>query len=256
MGENPDNNDAGKTRESSRPIGRYLKYAIGEILLVVFGILIALQINNWNTDRQERKELYGYLRNIKNNLQSDLDLIAEIKEFRVSTKAFSQNFLEVAQKDEITIRDFELVGPGSSNNVFIDVYLKSQKSGFEALKASGYIGKLNGSELERSLNEYYYILDKVSDAEKSLNNTIETMENIAFEQDIRQQMIAINNLEDKEKYLSSHQEEIKKLLNHPSLTGANIRNVSTNDVIKSYERLELLALRIRSEIDRTIQIEN
>lgn len=31
---------------------KYLLYAIGEIILVVFGILIALQINNWNTARQ------------------------------------------------------------------------------------------------------------------------------------------------------------------------------------------------------------
>jgi len=38
---------------------KYLKYAIGEIVLVVIGILIALQINNWNNDRQEhnRKEI-------------------------------------------------------------------------------------------------------------------------------------------------------------------------------------------------------
>jgi hypothetical protein len=35
-------------------IGRYLKYAIGEIVLVVIGILIALQINNWNEDRKAR----------------------------------------------------------------------------------------------------------------------------------------------------------------------------------------------------------
>ena len=30
--------------------GKYFKYAIGEIVLVVIGILIALQINNWNED--------------------------------------------------------------------------------------------------------------------------------------------------------------------------------------------------------------
>ena len=34
--------------------GKYLKYAIGEIILVVIGILIALQINNWNEDRKRR----------------------------------------------------------------------------------------------------------------------------------------------------------------------------------------------------------
>ena len=32
--------------------GKYLKYAIGEIVLVVFGILIALSINNWNEDEK------------------------------------------------------------------------------------------------------------------------------------------------------------------------------------------------------------
>lgn len=42
-------NDRSKT--SSGKANRYFKYAIGEILLVVIGILIALQINNWNQDR-------------------------------------------------------------------------------------------------------------------------------------------------------------------------------------------------------------
>jgi len=36
--------------------GKYFKYAIGEIVLVVIGILIALQINNWNEDRKATKE--------------------------------------------------------------------------------------------------------------------------------------------------------------------------------------------------------
>lgn len=44
--------------------GKYLKYAIGEIILVVIGILIALQINNWNENRkidQKRKNYYNQL---------------------------------------------------------------------------------------------------------------------------------------------------------------------------------------------------
>jgi Family of unknown function (DUF6090) len=36
--------------------GKYLKYAIGEIVLVVIGILIALQVNNWNEERKSKKE--------------------------------------------------------------------------------------------------------------------------------------------------------------------------------------------------------
>ena len=57
----------GKTVNPALPAGRYLKYAIGEILLVVVGILIALQVNNWNQERKDRKE--GEL--IKQNIHDE-----------------------------------------------------------------------------------------------------------------------------------------------------------------------------------------
>ena len=41
---------------------KYFLYAVGEILLVVLGILIALQINNWNISQKERKEEIKILR--------------------------------------------------------------------------------------------------------------------------------------------------------------------------------------------------
>jgi len=44
-----------KLADDNKPL-KYMRYAIGEILLVVIGILIALQINNWNTSRLERIE--------------------------------------------------------------------------------------------------------------------------------------------------------------------------------------------------------
>jgi hypothetical protein len=63
---------------------RYLLYAIGEILLVVIGILIALQINNWNEWRKDRiKEeniLHDLAKNIEINIQTfqnDINLLEE-----------------------------------------------------------------------------------------------------------------------------------------------------------------------------------
>jgi hypothetical protein len=53
------------------PAGRYMRYAIGEIVLVVIGILIALQINNWNEERKTRIVTHEYLNNIKNDLLAD-----------------------------------------------------------------------------------------------------------------------------------------------------------------------------------------
>ena len=53
--------------------GKYLKYAIGEILLVVIGILIALQINNWNELRKEHKLETRILNEILTNLETDIE---------------------------------------------------------------------------------------------------------------------------------------------------------------------------------------
>jgi len=54
--------------------GKYFKYAIGEIVLVVIGILIALQINNWNESRKdvqrEIKMLFDLHNDIKNNIKN------------------------------------------------------------------------------------------------------------------------------------------------------------------------------------------
>ncbi len=53
--------------------GKYFKYAIGEIILVVIGILIALQINNWNESRKFQNEELNHLLELKSNLEVTLD---------------------------------------------------------------------------------------------------------------------------------------------------------------------------------------
>ena len=50
---------------------KYLLYAIGEVILVVIGILIALQINNWNEKRTEAKKAKDYLYEFQKDLASD-----------------------------------------------------------------------------------------------------------------------------------------------------------------------------------------
>ncbi len=54
--------------------GKYLKYAIGEIVLVVIGILIALSINNWNDVKKQRKKEVVYLTELKKGLENDLKI--------------------------------------------------------------------------------------------------------------------------------------------------------------------------------------
>jgi hypothetical protein len=57
---------------SEGKLSKYLQYALGEIILVVIGILLALQINNWNNERQQRMLEIKILNEIKSNLLLDL----------------------------------------------------------------------------------------------------------------------------------------------------------------------------------------
>ncbi|MGM5471326.1 DUF6090 family protein [Flavobacteriaceae bacterium LMO-SS05] len=52
--------------------GKYLKYAIGEIILVVIGILIALQVNNWNQSQKNRELSKLYVENFIKSVESDI----------------------------------------------------------------------------------------------------------------------------------------------------------------------------------------
>ena len=92
--------------KEGRPLQKYLFYALGEIALVVIGILIALQFNNWNEERQEKEELNTYLQHINNNLKSDLISLAEIRSFRDSSIQNSKNYLLLAKRENITPEEF------------------------------------------------------------------------------------------------------------------------------------------------------
>lgn len=74
---------------------KYLKYAIGEIILVVIGILIALQINKWNDYLKEREDEHLILSEIRDNLKYDLnDFESNIIHLKNKTTS-SKTLLEV-----------------------------------------------------------------------------------------------------------------------------------------------------------------
>lgn len=76
--------------QPASPAGRFFKYsryAIGEIVLVVIGILIALQINNWNENRKSRKQETLLLEGLQSEFQSNL-------------KTFDSVFVKHIRKEE------------------------------------------------------------------------------------------------------------------------------------------------------------
>jgi hypothetical protein len=108
---------------------KYFKYAIGEIALVVIGILIALQINTWNQARLERINEQNILKDLKVEFEanfSDLDrvlsqhqlILKELRELQVITKSKNYSNIHLDSLSNSLIKWFSFTDrPGASNNL-------------------------------------------------------------------------------------------------------------------------------------------
>lgn len=140
---------------------KYLKYAIGEIVLVVIGILIALQINNWNQNRIENEALRGYLKNIKSNIKNDLKQASDLNFVLDQLANNTQTFWDLKSKSNFTIADYRLT-EDHFNTLFNLEPFSPNMYGFETLKSTGYMGKLQDTDMETLLFSYYELAKQIN----------------------------------------------------------------------------------------------
>ena len=120
--------------DDKKPL-KYLRYAVGEILLVVVGILIALSINNWNEWQQQREKETIILYALKENLESNIQLlekkIKSIKRQKQSGELIYQLVKNGNTNELITPEDWHsaLINGG-------DLILSLE--GYESLKNNGF----------------------------------------------------------------------------------------------------------------------
>ena len=225
---------------------KYLLYALGEIALVVIGILIALQVNNWNEQRKEQKELDGYLSTISKNINRDLEQLETLVEYRRKSKAGSTVYMEFLDEELIPADVINEYYAEYWNHLAIfEMYFTPDRSGFEALKTSGFLGRLQGSELETELYKYYELIATVQQQETSLNDFVEIMEAELFKDNIIQKMIPLLS-----KGVESEADLalMQQLLRHPAAVGVNFRNSHLNTLFQSYETLQISGTLLREHI--------
>lgn len=146
----------------------YIKYAIGEIVLVVVGILIALQINNWNHDRQDKVSEQNFYANFKEQLVED---IYEIKGNIMYNNNYMKRFEYAVQiiEDNDRSRLDSLSQISMSLTKYSD--LGRQSNIYETLVNSGQIKLLNNADIIeeiRELEELYIYINKMEEIHKEV----------------------------------------------------------------------------------------
>ena len=147
----------------------YFKYALGEIVLVVLGILIALQINNWNEARKDDKALKEYLVKIRSNTLEDLQELDQISTGRTyiaeNCKKARKHILDKTEGQE----PFVLMKAAVA---FADYYFKPNTGGYDALKNSEYFGRINNTPLDSLLSRYHNLVAEIAQNESSYNEYV------------------------------------------------------------------------------------
>ena len=85
---------------------KYLKYAIGEIILVVIGILIALSINNWNENRKDRIKETAILKELNKDFTNNLLQFENVKKVHSNSLKSAEKFkMYINYSDLLSVKD-------------------------------------------------------------------------------------------------------------------------------------------------------
>jgi hypothetical protein len=148
---------------------KYFKYAIGEIVLVVIGILIALQVNNWNTEKNNKELGKNFLKDFKSDLETD---IATLNQRIATNDSYIMNadsiILTLATKNELS--NNELLNFVNQNiSLTRESYFIPERTVIRQFEANSN-GKLIASKkLKDKLFRYYSTTDRnENNTEKSV----------------------------------------------------------------------------------------
>ncbi len=154
---------------SENKTGKYFKYAIGEIILVVIGILIALQINNWNESNKAQKIEVTYLESLKTEFAANLNSL---------NTSISKCDRLVIQLDEI-LTFFEAkkldtlmsqyIAQSLGSTLRYDVSFNPTMAVQTELISSGNLKQISNTDLRQRIADFRTNLDIIAKQENAAN---------------------------------------------------------------------------------------
>ena len=231
-------------------ITQYLAYAIGEIALVMIGILLALQVNNWNENRKDNRLEQTFLTKLKSNLQDDIALYRDRIELNTniinhmdSSLIILKNYKSYATEDlQEHLRHIRFFHRFNTN-----------KTTFDNLLSSGRLDVIRNDSLTQELFLYYR---EISQNQESLAESVDTYSRNTIvpsllKFDFLENALDINSKPKKSNFglkpLQSYVEN-PEIVNHISH-----KTVLVKGVINAYSRQIKNAEGIKSLIDKELK---
>ena len=135
----------------SKKAHNYFKYAMGEIFLVVIGILIALQINNWNENKKSNRFELKMLQEIKKSIENDNNYVQMLLDTRLKLNdSINTALMKMLQQDNL---DSSTVMEFANKHKFGFIFQYS-KGAYETLKFSG-LDQVKNDSLRDALIYFY-----------------------------------------------------------------------------------------------------
>ena len=140
--------------------GKYFKYAIGEIVLVVIGILIALSINNWNENGKDRKQEKELLIQLQSEFESNLNQLDQKITLRNTMITASFKLLDYVDNPDIRDKDsiYKYIGRTVTAPTFDPIV--------NDIISSGRIQLLQNSTLKEKLSRWTSEIIQVTEEEQ------------------------------------------------------------------------------------------
>ncbi|SDS02400.1 hypothetical protein SAMN04515667_1233 [Formosa sp. Hel1_31_208] len=232
--------------------GKYFKYALGEIVLVMIGILLALQINNWNEKRKENSQTIGLLENMIKDLKTDIQILdLEINNFNQHIN--SSRTLLISEDYQLFSSDsiYNLLPTNSTRYKLVDLT-------YEKLKNVGVTKILDSDELLNSITTYYttisnYLEMGVSwDFEYALKATDYWRLGERFEAPILNDTLSMPFLENESERKTTFIKELSSIKSRNQIRYAISRKLAVLDIFKVVKsRAEGLVESIEQELVKT-----
>ena len=152
---------------SENKFSKYLIYATGEIFLVVIGILIALQINNWNEQQNIQRNQEKYLRLLKTEAINNLKQVTNTKESVNTLNIWQNKIFNLIDSSQDTITEDYI--SKTFGNVFSNTYeFRYENSVLTEMKTSGELKNISNDSLRNYLIALDPLVLRIENQEQSV----------------------------------------------------------------------------------------